>query len=97
MSGAIYIFWIVLGIRKIAPQKIPSQKIAYPPRKLIPMKIPPYEYSLNLPPRKLPPEKINPSESPSPLINHTNERKNKITNIFALKKAAQCNILTYWA
>ena len=43
--------------------------------------------------RKLPPGKITHNEIPSPLINHTNERKNKITNVFALKKAVQYNIL----
>ena len=50
------------------------------PRKFPPMKI-------------LPPEKITPNEIPSPFINHTNERKNKITKFFALKKAVQYNIL----
>ena len=45
------------------------------------------------PPRKLPPGKITPNEIASPLINHTNERKNKITKFFALKKAVQYNIL----
>ena len=40
-----------------------------------------------------PPGKITPNEIPSPLINHTNERKNKITKVFALKKAVQYNIL----
>ena len=51
-----------------------------------------------MPPRifrsgKLPPGKITANEIPSPPINHTYERKNKITNFFALKKAAQYNIL----
>ena len=46
-----------------------------------------------LPPRKFPPGKITPNETPSSLINHTNERKNKITNFFGLKKAVQYNIL----
>ena len=50
-----------------------------PTRKLPPMKIPPYEYS--------------PQEIPSPLINHTNERKSKTIKFFALKKAVQHNIL----
>ena len=54
------------------------------------MKAPPCE---NYPPRKLPPGKITPNEIPSLLINHTNERKNKITKFFALKKAVQYNIL----
>ena len=63
------------------------------------MNIPPYESSplwklapRNLPPRKLPPRKITPNEIPSPLINHTNESKNKITKFFASKKAVQYNI-----
>ena len=61
------------------------------------------DYSENYPPEffhqencplyKFPPGKITPNEIPSPLINHTNERKNKITKIFALKKAVQYNIL----
>ena len=59
------------------------------------MKAPPCEnYHLRiLPPRKSPPGKITPNEIPFPLINHTNERKNKITKFFALKKAVQYNIL----
>ena len=100
MSGAIYIFWIILGIRKIPPQKI-----TYPPEncslwKYPLMNIPFYESSpllklrpRNLSLRKLPPGKINPNESPSPLINHINERKNKISKCFALKKAVQYNVL----
>ena len=56
------------------------QEICPRPRKFLPMKI-------------LPPEKITPNEIPSPFINHTNERKNKITKFFALKKAVQYNIL----
>ena len=47
----------------------------------------------NWPLEKLPPGKIIPNEIPSPLINHTNERKSKITKFFALKKALQYNIL----
>ena len=47
----------------------------------------------NLRPRKLPPGKITPNEVPLSLINHTNGRKNKITNFFVLKKAVQYNIL----
>ena len=47
----------------------------------------------NLPPRKLPSGKITPNEVPLSLINHTNGRKNKITNFFVLKKAVQYNIL----
>ena len=81
------------GIRKIAPQKITPQKIA-------PQKISPYEnYPLwkllprIFPPKKLSPGKITPNEIPSPLINHANERKNKITKFFALTKAVQYNIL----
>ena len=46
------------------------------------------------PEKILPPLKIAPLEIPSPLINNTNKRKNKITNFFALKKAVQHNILT---
>ena len=51
----------------------------FPTRKLSPVKIPPWENY--------------PNEIPSPLINHTNGRKNKITNFFGLKKAVQYNIL----
>ena len=47
----------------------------------------------NRPLWKFPPGKITPNEIPSPLINHTNERKNKIAKVFALKKAVQYNIL----
>ena len=53
------------------------------------MKAPPCE---NYPPRKLPPGKITPNEIPSLLINRTNERKNKITKFFAMKKAVQYSI-----
>ena len=90
------IFWAVSG--KLLPRKLPPRK--FPPRKLPPMKISPYESSplWKLPQktlllRKLPPGKITPNEIPSPLINHTNERKNKIIEFFALKKAVQYNIL----
>ena len=41
----------------------------------------------------LPLGNVTPNEIPYPLINHTNERKNKITKLFALKKAVQYNIL----
>ena len=37
--------------------------------------------------------KIPPHEIPSPLINHTNERKSKTAKFFALKKAVQRNSL----
>ena len=47
----------------------------------------------NNPYESSPPVKIAPYEIPSPLKNHTNERKNKVTKIFALKKAVQHNIL----
>ena len=58
-------------------------------------KIAPYESSSlwKLPPWNLPSGKITPNEIPSPLINHTNERKSKITKFFPLKKAVQYNIL----
>ena len=56
-----------------------------PPRIFSPRKLPP----VNIPP----PGKITPNEIPSPLLNHTNERKNKFPKFFALKKAAQYNIL----
>ena len=66
-----------------------SGKSPPPSQKITPYENCPCESSpLNFSPRKLPPWKI-----PSPLINHTNERKNKITNFFALKKAVQYNIL----
>ena len=42
---------------------------------------------------KSPSEKITTRKIPSLLINHTNERKNKITKFFALKNAMQHNIL----
>ena len=74
------------------------------PQKIAPYENTPYEYSplwklpsVKITPRKLPPGKITPNEIPSPLINHVNERKNKITKFFSLKKAVQYNILTYWA
>ena len=91
---------LIHGIRKTAPRKLLPRKLiprTFPPRKLPPMNILPYENSppppSNLPPRKLPPGKITPNEIPSPLINHTNERKNKIIEFFVLKKAMQYNIL----
>ena len=95
------------GIRKIVPRKITPQNIApyentppfeYPPPppwKLSPEKISPQKFA----PEKIalyenfPPEKITSEEIPIPLINHTNERKSKIAKVFALKKAAQHNIL----
>ena len=94
------------GTRKISPQKISPQKIA--PYENIPVWIcPPMKASAckNYPPPprencllwKFPTGKITPNEIPSPLTNHTNEKENKITNFFALKKAVQYNILTYWA
>ena len=90
---------VFAGIKKLAPRKITPQKI-------VPQKIAPYESSppvkiapQNFPPEKIvtwensPPGKITLNEIPSPLINHTNERKNKITKFFALKNAMQHNIL----
>ena len=66
------------GIRKIAPQKISpyvnTPLWTSPLWKLTLWKLP----SRNLPPRKLSPGKITPNEIPSPLINHTNESKNKM-------------------
>ena len=84
-------------IREITPPPL----WIFPLWKLPPLKItPPSRHTKNLPPRKLTPmkslrlRKLPPShEIPSPLINHTNERKNKITKFFALKKAVQYNIL----
>ena len=52
-----------------------------------------YSPQENCPLWKFTPGKVTPNEIPSPLINHTNERKNKITKVFALKKAVQYNIL----
>ena len=64
----------------MVPGKLPPQKFA--PEKNAPCENPP------------PLGKITPNEIPSPLINHTDdERKNKITNFFALKKAIQYNVL----
>ena len=89
--------------RKLPPLKLPHRKL--PPRKLHPMKITPMNISPYewfplwksppriFSPRKLPPGKITPNKISSPLINHTNERKNKIKKFFALKKAVQYNIL----
>ena len=96
------------GIRKIAPQKITVQKIAhekiesrkiapyentplwiFPPMKAPPCEITPQKFALE----KIAPYENLPHEIFSPLINHTNERKNKITKVFALKKAVQLNIL----
>ena len=85
-----------IGIREITPPlwifplwKLPPLKITAPPR-----------HTKNLPPRKLTPmkslrlRKLPPShEIPSPLINHTNERKNKITKFLAFRKVVQRNIL----
>ena len=86
------------GMCYLVSGKLPRRR--FPPRKVPPMKISPYEspplWKLpprNLPPRKLPPGKITPNEIPSPVINHTNERKNKIIELFVLKKAVQYNIL----
>ena len=78
--------------RKLPPRKLPPMKI--PPINIPPMKTPPVKIAPRVsPPRKLPPGKIIPNEIPSPLINRTNERKNKITKFFALKKVVQYNIL----
>ena len=67
--------------------KLPPRK--YPPMKAPPVKITPQNFS----PEKIAPWENYPNRIPSPLINHTNERKNKITKFFALKKAVQYNIL----
>ena len=75
------------------PENCPLWK--HPPMNILPMKAPPL-WKLpprNFPSRKLSPGEITPNEIPSPLKNHTNERTNKITNFFALKKAVQYNIL----
>ena len=71
----------------VHPMKAPTAKFTPPPIS-----------SRNLPPGKLAPMKIlpwknSPHKIPSPLINYTNERKDKITKCFALKKAVQHNIL----
>ena len=47
----------------------------------------------NISPEKIAPWENYPQWNPFPPINHTNERKNKITKFFALKKAVQYNIL----
>ena len=69
-----------------------------PPMNIPPMKAPPCEnyppprisLSRKLPPVKIaPPGKITPNQISSPLINHRNERKNKIKIFFPLKKAVQ--------
>ena len=72
-----------MGFRKIAPYEY-SHLWELPPVKITPQ---------NFSPEKIPPPgKITPNEIPSPLINHTNERKNKIIEFFVLKKAVQYNI-----
>ena len=81
------------GITKVPPRKLPPMKI--PPLLLwiFPaMKAPHCENyrSENCPLGKFPPGKITPNGIPSPLINHTNERKNKI---FCLEKTVQYSIL----
>ena len=94
------LFHIKYGMRKIAPQKTTPQKIAH--EKIAPQKYGPYGNppqwmfpTIKAPPVKIIPQKFarnyeNPS---SPLINHTNKRKSKITKFFAFKKAVQRNIL----
>ena len=94
--------------RKFTPENYLAESFPLgncPLWKYLAMNILPYESSplWRLPPRilplrklptmKIPPEKINPHEIASPLINHKNERKNKITKLFALKNAMQHNIL----
>ena len=70
---------------------IPAYEMKVPPCENFAPEIFPRE---NRPLGKFPPPgKITLNEIPSPLINHTNERKNKITKFFALKKAVQYNIL----
>ena len=83
ISHTCFYVLITVGIRKIAP----------PPRKLPPMKLPHYESSplWKLPPKncplwKSPPEKITPYEIPSSPINQKNERKNKITKFLPWRK-----------
>ena len=70
------------------PENYPHQKIS--PYESSPCENCPPEY---LPRENCPPGKITPNEILSPLINHTNEWKNKITKFFALKKPVQYNIL----
>ena len=72
--------------KKITPQKFPTRK--FPPENcplwiFPPMKAPPL---WKLSPRNMPLIKITPHEFLSPLINHTNERKSKITKFFCLKE-----------
>ena len=81
-------------LRPPPPQKIAPNEKTSPlvwivhPMKAPPAKItPPPVSSRNLPPRKLAPMKI------LPWINYTNERKDKFTKFFDLKKAVQHNIL----
>ena len=76
----------LLPYENTSPINIPPMK-APPPVKItfqnfFPKKIDPCK---NCPP----PGKITPNEIPSPVINHRNKRKNKITKFFALKKAVQ--------
>ena len=70
---------------------IPAYEMKVPPCENFAPEIFPRE---NCPLGKFPPHgKITLNEIPSPLINHTNEGKNKITKFFALKKGMQYNIL----
>ena len=75
------------------PRKLPLWK--YPPMKAPPCENYPPEFFPweNCPLWKFPSGKIALNEIPSPLINHKNERKNKITKLFVLKKTVQYNSL----
>ena len=90
-----YTVWGKLPLGKQPPRKLPTRKLL--PRNMAPMKIPPNECSLllKLTPAKITPQKFarNYENRSSPLINHTNRKKYKITKFFALKKAVQHNIL----
>ena len=90
-----YTIWGKLPLGKQPPRKLPTRKLL--PRNMASMKIPPNECSLllKLTPAKITPQKFarNYESSSSPLINHTNRKKYKITKFFALKKAVQHNIL----
>ena len=81
-----------------APENYPPEKCS--PENCTLWKLPSCEnYPQDICPEKIAPlwkspsEKITTRKIPSLLINHTNERKNKITKFFALKNAMQHNIL----
>ena len=87
-----------LPLQNCTPLKIPPYEYS-PLWKLPPVKITTH----NISPEKIapwenspPPGKITPNEISSPLINHTNERKNKITHFFFEENPYQNNQGPLW-